>query len=164
MTKNNILYFEGSGMFFNNRELESSLSDVGNFRIRTRFKNLDGRQIYLELGNGQELGKRNTLKRMFLTVEFCFYVPQGKEEINYHELYDIRKEHLKTRKIDYTKNNISKWINENLNCNFDGMEVLDQFYGYNVHNGDGTYNLMENIAINHKKAEARKQAYESKLK
>lgn len=165
MTKNNILYFEGAGMFFNNRELESSFSDVGNFRIRTSFKNLDGRQIYLELGNGKELGKRNTLKRMFLTVDFCFYVPEDKEqEINYSELYDIRNEHLKPRKLDYTKNNIIKWINENLNCNFDSMEVLDQFYGYHVHNGDRTYNLMEDITINHKKAEARKQAYENKLK
>src|SRR5699024_12563192 len=66
--------------------------------------------------------------------------------------------HLKIRILLYKKSSITKRINENINCNFYNIQVLNEFYGYRVH-GDGAYNLMEDIELNHDRAAAREQAY-----
>jgi len=161
MTKNNVLYFEGAGMNFYSEE-QTNYSDVGNFRIRTAFKNLDGTSFYIELGNCPRF--ENKGKKMKVVTDFALRIEhlfkledRFKEELEMGG-YEMKKNHLEIRKLDYTKSSITKWINENLNCNFDTIQVLNEFYGYRVH-GDGAYNLMEDIELNHDRAAAREQAY-----
>lgn len=158
MTK--VLYFEGAGMDFYSKE-QTKHSDIGNFRIRTSFLNNFGQQIYLEIMNGYVYDKKGkNIERFSMHIDFCFEVPEDKEEeIQYHKIYNRNKDHLQTREYDYTKHDITKWINDNLNCSFDTIQVLDRFYGYRVHGNHREYNLMENIELNHSRAKARKEAY-----
>lgn len=155
----NVLYFEGAGMNFYEGKTKE-LSDVGNFRIRTSFLNNAGIQFYLELGNGQQFDKKGkNIERLFLTIDFVFNV-NSKDKYGSQNYNEYKFDHLETRLIDYKKSDIVAWINENLNCSFDEMEVLDSFYGYRVHGNNNTYNLMEDIELNHKRAVARKEAYD----
>ncbi|QJI52309.1 hypothetical protein [Psychrobacillus phage Perkons] len=160
----NVLYFEGAGMEFY-EDITKKLSDVGNFRIRSSFLNNEGVQFYIEMGNTNKFdkkGKGKTLEKMGMWVDFCFKIPNDKnDEVKYHEIFSKTNEHLELAKMDYTKENIAKWINEKLNCNFDTIEVLDSFYGYYVHGDNRTYNRMEDIELIHNRAIARKEAYNS---
>lgn len=154
-----ILSFEGAGMDYEGNNLNQS--NVLNHRIRTSFYNNDGEQIYLELGNTYMRDKKGkATEKMGTHVDFCFKVPKDKnEEIQYHEIFNRAKEHLELTNMDYTKENIANWINENLNCNFDTIEVLDMFHGYGVHADNRQYNLIDNHNVNHELATKRKNAY-----
>lgn len=159
MTKSNILYFEGAGMDFYSEE-QTNQSNVGNFRIRTSFFNNEGVQYYVEVGDGRRpdtKAKNKSTNEMFLHVDSFFDV--GKQLDNPNKRVCIKFDIHELRKLDYTKENIVNLINETLNCNFDSMEVLNSFYGYNVHDGKGLYNVMEDIELNHERAIARKEAY-----
>lgn len=166
----NILYFEGAGMNFYDKE-QTDFSDVGNFRIRTSFKNLDGIQFYIELGNCPRYNdKHKKISDWGLRIDHLFKVEEKNiyEEIKKTTLamfhndyeYEMPRDNLEIRKLDYTKSSITKWINENLNCDFDSIQVLSEFYGYRVHAGNGVFNLMEEINVNHERANARKKCYE----
>jgi hypothetical protein len=154
-----ILYFEGVGMDYEQNNLNQS--DVLNHRIRTSFYNNDSEQIYLELSNTYMRDKKGkATEKMGTWIDFCFKVSKEKgEDIMYHEIFDRTKEHLELAKMDYTKENITNWINENLNCSFDTIEVLDDFHGYRVHGDNKQYKLMEEHSINHELAKKRKEAY-----
>ena len=156
-----VLYFEGAGSDFVQNEVNGS--DVLNYRIRTSFLNNDGEQIYIELGNAYQRDiKGKATEKMGTWVDFCFKVPSDKnEEIRYSEIYNRSKEHLELNEMDYTKENLTQWINERLNCSFDTIHVLDEFYGYHTHGENGVYNLMDNIELNHERAAKRRQAYEN---
>lgn len=162
-----VLYFEGAGWDFHEEENFAN-SDVGNFRIRTSFLNNNGEQIYIEMGNTVQYDKKGkNVERYGLWVDFCFKVPSNGEEIQYHEIYKRHIEHLENRKLDYSKEAITKWINERLNCDFDTIHVLDRMYGYNTHgdivDGVTTYNLMENVELDHEKVIKRITAYDSAM-
>ena len=154
-----VLYFEGAGMDFEQSELNGS--DVLNHRIRTSFINNDGEQIYLEMGNTYKRDKKGkATEKMGTWVDFCFKVPSNKDdEIKYHEIFKRHEEHLELGKMDYTKENITKWINELLNCDFDTIHVLNRFYGYHVHGDNRSYVPMESIELNHERAFKRQQKY-----
>ena len=152
-----VLYFEGAGWDFHSEE-QAKQSDVGNFRIRTSFFDDDGVQHYVEVGNGHRPKNNNKDENeFFLHVDYFFDV--AKQLDNPNRKVCVKFDIHELRKLDYTKENIVNLINEKLNCNFDSMEVLDRFYGYNVHDGKGLYNAMEFIELNHERAKARKEVY-----
>jgi hypothetical protein len=156
------LYFEGAGMNFYGEQPDHI--DVGNFRIRTSFKNLDGKQIYLEMGNGHrhDLTKKKPkiITKWALHIDFVHEVTSDPkiDDCNKSRIAYDRK-HTNDNYM-YTKADITRWVNENLNCDFDTIEVLDVFYGYRVHGGNRTDNLMEDIELNHARAKARREAFE----
>lgn len=147
-----VLYFEGAGMDFNEEG-----SNVGNYRIRTAFLNNDGQEIYLELSGTFFDDKKNNRFgwKTFITDCFNLTISTDQNESSIQ---------LKTRTIEgYSKENIIRWVNENLNCSFESMEVLDWLEGYRVHggykNGEYTYNLMDNHEKNDKRTIVRNEAY-----
>ena len=127
-----VLYFEGAGM-----NTYESGEDVGNYRIRTAFKNNDGEKIYLELGGHNFNDKRIKKFGWYSHIDHCTYPKKG-----------------------YTRKQIVDWVNKMLNCSFDDMEVLHDMEGYRVHGDNRTYNLMDNHVINRARTEARIKAYD----
>ena len=146
----NVLYFEGAGMNFYDEAMNHS--DVGNFRIRTSFYNNEGVQYYIEMGRSARYNEKHKVTSEYgLRIDHLFKV----ENRNIAEFsaggYEIKTNHLEIRELDYSKHDITNWINENLNCSFDTIEVLDDSIGYRVHsydqqNGYELYNLMEDYA------------------
>lgn len=154
------LYFEGAGMDFYTDE-NWKHSDVGNFRIRAAFKNDEGAKFYLEIMNGTVYNKKKEVERYSLVIDYCFEVPTNKdEEIQYNKIFNKNEDHLTVCKLNYTKKDITKWINKTLNCSFDTIEVLSRFHGYYVHAGNGKYNLMDDFKVDHELANKRKKAYD----
>lgn len=154
------LYFCGMGMDF--YEEASKQSDVGNFRIRTAFTNLDGKRIFLEMGNctRYDFSKKKPEKE----TDYALCIDHLFEIINNDGTDDENETRIKfdwkaVRELDYSKADITAWINENLNCDFETIEVLDWSYGYRPNGNHSTYNLMENAEINHERANARRVAY-----
>lgn len=117
------LIFEGAGW----EGADSSIqSGVGNCRIRTRIRNNEGRVIYLEMGGTIKSWneKRDFAKGLTFIgrTDHCFYA-DSKWDSNrsYSEgLRDKEQGHF-----EYSKENILKFVNENLNCSFDFMEVIN---------------------------------------
>lgn len=138
------LYFEGAGW----SGADTSINTIGNCRIRTSFINNEGKQIYLEMGAGTIYNKKckNEIERYYLYIDFCFYVTGGEDDCNNSRIH-FDWQNLKDN-YNYTKKDIIRWINENLNCNFDTIEVLPDLGGYSVHGDNSTYNLMENYNYN----------------
>lgn len=117
----NPLIFEGAGW-----GKASSSSDVGNCRIRTRIRNNAGTVIYLEI----------------IGVQASKYTPKNcnRYPINGHVSHCFSKdcnEHSDWRKhereavIDYTAKGLLWWVNENLGCSFDSLQVVNE--GLEVH-------------------------------
>lgn len=150
-----VLYFEGAGCDFEQSELNGS--DVLNYRIRTSFINNDGEQYYLEMGNVYKRdSKGKNTEKMGTRVDHFFNVAD-RQNVGYEINVDWKVLH----DLDYTKENLTKWINEICNCSFDTIHVIDRFYGYHVHGEQGIYNLMEDIELNHERAVKRRKAYEN---
>ena len=141
-----VLYFEGAGM-----NTYESGEDVGNHRIRTAFLNNEGKAIYLEIIGHKFNDKKCNYWQSH--VDYVFYIPGSEDEEKKYLHFDNFK------KEGYTKEKIIKWINENLNCNFDTMMVLPYLEGYRVHADEGRYNLIDNHEVNLKRAAAREEAY-----
>lgn len=127
-----VLYFEGAGW----EDADTSKATIGNCRVRTAFVNNEGRKIYLEL-LACALRKGETNHRAF--IDFCFYIDtDSKSPCNECQIETMRDK----RDFLYNKEDITKVINENLNCNFDTIEVLPSNSGYRVHGDYKTYNLV----------------------
>lgn len=148
------LIFEGAGW----EEAESSiLSGVGNCRIRTRIKNNIGRVIYLEMG-GFEVSK-NEKREMYKNLNFashvnhCFYNDAKWDTRSNHSAGLRHIEHTAT--FEYNKENVLKFVNENLNCSFDNIEVIND-NSVRVHDtkeplcncNNGNYEPFKDIEIN----------------
>lgn len=148
-----ILYFERAGMDFDPSRQEYGVepTDIGNYRIRTAFRNNFGKQIYLELTSGTyietiKIGKRGQplkhpkeIRHPFrLHVSYAFDIELGENEspilITWNE----------TKELPFTKRNVLNLVNEKLDCDFDSVVTLPMFSGYRVHDGQDGYNLMDN--------------------
>ena len=122
------LLFEGAGMS------NTGGDDVKNCRIRTRIENNEGRIIYLEiLGNETNKYTIKALKDFGVVgiIDACFYT--DKEEDNKKnfspELSHIRKNtSASPAYFEYTKENLLKFVNKNLNCDFDEVIIDDDLY------------------------------------
>jgi len=119
---NKTLIFEGAG---------SEITVVGNCRIRTRIRNIEGRLIYIEINGFQNTNKTpNYAKGLDVVghVDCCFYADHTWDTRNNSssQLSYVTKKHF-----EYNKENILKLVNENLNCDFDNMEVVNK--GLYVH-------------------------------
>jgi len=119
--QNNTLIFEGAG---------SEMFDVGNCRIRTRIRNNEGRLIYLEILGFQNTNKTpNYAKGLNIVghVDCCFYDDHTWDTRNNNS---SKLAHITKKHFEYNKENILKLVNEDLNCNFDSLEVVK---GLHVH-------------------------------
>lgn len=151
-----VLYFEGAGMDFETNQH----SDVGNHRIRTAFTNDEGDLYYIELGNAIRRNKKGVaVSNWGLRIDHLFKIEdRHKEELNIGG-YEIKTDHNEIAELNYTTDAITKWINENLNCSFDTIEVLSRFHGYGAHGENKGYNLIENHVVDHELAKKREAAY-----
>ena len=113
----NTLIFEGAG---------SEITSVGNCRIRTRIRNIEGRLIYLEINGFQNTNKTPNYAKGLNTighVDCCFYADHTWDTRNNSssQLSHITKKHF-----EYNKENILKIVNEDLYCNFNSLEVVNK--------------------------------------
>ena len=139
-----VLYFEGAGW----SEADTSINTIGNCRVRTSFINNEGKQIYLEMGTGfiyNEKSKKE-IERYYLHIDHVFYITGDNDDCNKNQIkYDWKNS---KDNYSYSKEDITRWVNNNLNCSFDTIEVLPDLGGYRVHGDNSTYNLMENYNYN----------------
>ena len=147
-----VLFFEGAGCV--------ELGGGRISRIRTAFTNDEGKKIYLEIMGIDVTEKSPQMYKKFKTVgfiDFCHYadpiVLDGWKE------YENVKEVMRGTSIEYSKAEILKFVNENLNCSFDDIKILDTFDGYRVHKGNREYNFIEDYTYKPEIAAARRNAY-----
>jgi hypothetical protein len=154
--QNKVLLFEGAGMNFYD-DKDKMFSDVGNHRIRTAFINNDNQHIYIELGHcRQYVGKSKTVYRLGLRIDHLFNISISSDS----NISSIKTDFIELRDgYEYTKTDIIKWINKNLNCSFTDIQVLSNFEGYRVHGDNNTYNLMDDHILNPKRTVARLNIY-----
>ena len=144
----NIILFEGAGM-----NIYEEGSDVGNYRIRTAFIDGNGNKIYLELGGTLYNGKTSKRFGWYTHIDHCFNLSVATDE-------NISRIKLKNTFFKgYSKKDLTNYINENFNCKFDTIEVLDRMEGYRVHGNYNEYNLMNNHELNKNRTIARNEAY-----
>ncbi|MCC0669266.1 MULTISPECIES: hypothetical protein [unclassified Clostridioides] len=144
-----ILLFEGAGM-----DIYEDGSDVGNHRIRTAFINDNGDKIYLELGGNLQNCKTSKRFGWYTHIDHCFNLSVSTDE-------NVSRIKLNNTFFKgYSKRDLTNYINENLNCKFDTIEVLDWMEGYRVHESRSECNLMDNHKLNRKRTIARNKAYE----
>lgn len=126
------LTFEGAGWDC------AANNGVGNCRIRTTFLNDKGEAIYFELA-GHEISRYSTDEmKLFkfpwhITHLFKMKDKDARYTKAYKEFTDITKE--------YTKENILKFINDNLKCSFEQIVVdNDDWNGFDI---TGEYSTKE---------------------
>jgi hypothetical protein len=119
----NTLIFEGAGW----EKADSSIkSGVGNCRIRTRIRNNSGRVIYLEMSGFIHSGnhKPHFAKGFDIVghVSHCFYADSQWDSNRGHSdsLRDAERTHF-----EYNKETILKWVNNNLDCSFNDLQVIN---------------------------------------
>jgi len=148
------LLFEGAGW----SKADTSEATIGNCRCRTAFTNNKDEKIYLEISVGTQM-KKKEIERYWLHIDFCFYITDDPKiddcnESRYHHDWMHTKENY-----EYSVEDITKWINKNLNCSFDNIEVLPDLSGYRVHGENRSYNMMENYVYNKELIEVRELIY-----
>lgn len=147
------LIFEGAGW----EKAESGIvSGVGNCRIRTRIRNNVGRLIYLEItGNIHQSKNAPQWAKGFKVVgnvNHCFYADSRIDSDRGHSesLQEIERGHF-----EFTKENILSLVNDQLDCSFDSMEVIND-NSIRVHDtkealcdsSNGNYESFKDIEIN----------------
>lgn len=147
------LYFEGAGMF----QADSSKNTIGNCRIRTAFTNNENKQIYLEISAAPKY-KGRELAEYKLRINFCYYITDDENSYNNNRM---KYHNDAIKNYNYSIKDITKWINNNLNCNFDNIEVLPDLAGYRVHKEKrGCYNLVDNFIYDIELTKKREQIYQ----
>ena len=141
-----ILYFEGAGWAETEKEYGI------NCRIRTAFTNISGRKIYLEIMAGKKDGKHvkgwewADVPDIYVIVDSCHYITDDAkvDDCNFSRICSKNGKALEHNFnwMPYTLESILKFVNVNLDCDFDAVEVLPEYAGYRVF-GDskkyGTY-------------------------
>lgn len=157
-----VLFFEGAGCV--------ERGDVENCRIRTAFTNDEGRGIYLEL-IGFDVTRTSPDKHKVYKVagfaDFCHYTVQKPvrrlhsktKKVYYDYEYENVKKIQRGMNFEYSKKGILDFVNENLNCSFTEIKVLDSFDGYRVHKDGGGYNFIEDFEYKPEIAAARRAKY-----
>jgi len=130
------LYFEGAGW-------SETAKEYGiNCRIRTAFTNTKGRKIYLELMAGKKDKKYmkgpkyDMIPDIYTVVDSCHYITDD-PKVDDCNASRIRGENGKALEnnfnwMPYTLEDILNFINVNLDCDFDAVEVLPDYAGYHV--------------------------------
>lgn len=121
------LVFEGAGC------LGTGTQEVPNCRIRTRIKNNEGRLIYLELGGVKFEGKKAPQSEKGFNIsgriDHVFYCDSYWDDKRNHSA-GLDTAALK-KPFEYDKKTILKLVNENLNCSFEDLAVIND--GIRVH-------------------------------
>lgn len=127
------LYFESAGC--------AEYNGI-NCRIRTAFTNNDDKKIYIEFLCGHIPNKKTKTEYHFLHCDYCHYITEDPEidDCNNSRLTCEGKD---TREIEYTKENILAFVNENCNASFDKIVVLNNLAGFRVHSNSGRHNTSE---------------------
>ncbi len=130
-----VLKFEGAGW----EKAESN--GVGNCRIRTTFYNNEGRLIYLEI-TGSKVSDNMFHYSSNKHVYHTFIVNHSL----YHDVKDPYKEgklrkYEGNTKLNYTKENILKFVNYSYNCSFTSLDIINDVNIPSVHDTKGAYNV-----------------------
>lgn len=116
-----VLYFEGAGCDWTKR------NDVDNCRIRTAFTNKEGKKIYVELSGFETRDKKgNTTTKGY--VDSLHYITSDPK------IDDCNNSRLKIEghELVYTKEGMLNFINQECNCNFTEIKILNTMGGYRV--------------------------------
>lgn len=140
-----VLFFEGAGC--------AERGDLENCRIRTAFRNDEGKAFYLELSGIESYKKMPERWRAFQNigfVDYCYELGKDGEKL---------RADIEDHNFEYSKQNILDFVNMELGCSFTDIVIADMFYGYRVHKDGGGYNFMEDHDWDVEKAHAARQAY-----
>ena len=105
MKKNDKLLFEGAGWD------KAEHNGVGNCRVRTRIKNLDGDLIYFEC---------TSLKKHQDFIGYVSHCFNNKDE---KSNYTRELKHIERLTFKYTGEGLLNFVNKHLNCDFKSVEV-----------------------------------------
>lgn len=109
------LIFEGAGWAGAD---SSKATNVGNCRIRTKLRNRAGRVIYLELG-------QTFVSDPQIYIDFCFYADS--EWDSRRSISNGMPSRPSSIHSKYSKEGIIAFVNETLDCDFDSMEVINDY-------------------------------------
>lgn len=132
---NRTLFFEGAGW----DGCKAEYNNI-NCRIRTAFHNNDGKKIYIEI-NGvhpnqyalkEAKANGETLPTTHLYVDIAFYITDDNSVDDCNESRIKTIDYKEQQKIEYTLENIRDFINNNFNCSFESVAVLDNLAGFRV--------------------------------
>ena len=138
------LWFEGAGC--------APRGDLSNCRIRTAFRNDEGKVIYLEL-TGFEANKWDRKHGYDIVghVDYCYEISEDGSEFRVGE--------VESMKYEYCQRDILDLVNGALGCSFDCIRIADSFYGYRVHAGAGKVNLMDDHTFDDDHASRAREAF-----
>lgn len=140
-----VLFFEGAGC--------AERGDLENCRIRTAFRNDEGKAFYLELSGFEKHKWTPDYLKHFENVghiDYCYELGKDGEKLR----ADIER-----KNFEYSRQSILDFVNREMGCSFTDIVITDMFYGYRVHKDGGGYNFMEDHDWNVEKAHAARQAY-----
>ena len=140
-----VLFFEGAGC--------AERGDLENCRIRTVFRNDDGKGFYLELSGFEKHKWTPDYLKHFENVghiDYCYELGKDGEKLR----ADIEK-----KNFEYSRQSILDFVNREMGCSFTDIVITDMFYGYRVHKYGVGYNFMEDHNFDHKKAARARNAF-----
>lgn len=140
-----VLFFEGAGC--------AERGDLENCRIRTAFRNDEGKAFYLELSGFEKHKWTPDYLKHFENVghiDYCYELGKDGEKLR----ADIEK-----KNFEYNRQSILDFVNREMGCSFTDIVIADMFYDYRVHKNGGGYNFMEDHDWNVEKAHAVRQAF-----
>ena len=139
------LWFEGAGC--------APRGDLSNCRIRTAFRNDEGKVIYLEL-TGFEANKWDRKHGYDIVghVDYCYEISEDGSEFRVGE--------VESMKYEYCQRDILDLVNGALGCSFEAIRIADSFYNYRVHAGGGKVNLMDDHTFDDDHAAKARAAFE----
>lgn len=149
------LVFEGAGW----ADADSSkATDIGNCRIRTRLRNNKGRVIYLEIisghydSNSKHIPEYAKGLNYVAFIDAVFYT-DAKWDNNRNVSRELQP--LTDKHFEYNKQNLLKFVNENLDCSFDSVEVYNNnevyLHGHTeplCDSSNGEYEPYKDIEVN----------------
>lgn len=140
-----VLFFEGAGC--------AERGDLENCRIRTAFRNDEGKAFYLELSGFEKHKRTPDYLKHFENVghiDYCYELGKDGEKLR----ADIER-----KNFEYSRQSILDFVNREMGCSFTDIVIVDMFYDYRVHKDGGGYNFMEDHDWNVEKAHAARKAF-----